>query len=292
MTNATLARRSLAFYARSHLGTIFGSAIATAVLVGALLVGDSVRGSLRQMALSRLGKIEYALASGDRLFRAALGAEVQAEASVGMAAVLQIPGTASNPTGSARAHGVQVNGVDQDFWAFAAAPPSGTINPGETWINARLASQLKTKIGETILIRVPRTSHLSRDAPLSPDEDSTVALRVQVSRVLNDEAFGRFGLAASQVPPMNAFVPLAFLQQKVNATNQANLLLAKTSSSNSLEHSFAKRFTLADAQLLFRPVPNRSELELRSPRVFLDAQIAAAALKMTNAQPVLTYFVN
>ena len=69
MTNWTLARRSVAFYFRSHLGTLLGAAIATAVLTGALLVGDSVRGSLREMALARIGKIDVALASGDRLFR-------------------------------------------------------------------------------------------------------------------------------------------------------------------------------------------------------------------------------
>ena len=55
MTGATLARRSIAYYWRSHLGTIAGAGIATAVLTGALLVGDSVRGSLRAMALARLG---------------------------------------------------------------------------------------------------------------------------------------------------------------------------------------------------------------------------------------------
>ena len=70
ISNWTLARRSVAFYLKSHLGTILGAAIATAVLTGALLVGDSVRGSLRAMALARLGKVDTVLASGDRLFRA------------------------------------------------------------------------------------------------------------------------------------------------------------------------------------------------------------------------------
>src|SRR5688572_8280184 len=82
ISNWTLARRSVAFYFRSHLGTILGAAIATAVLTGALLVGDSVRGSLRSMALARLGKIDAALASGDRLFRSELAQDLQGEAGV------------------------------------------------------------------------------------------------------------------------------------------------------------------------------------------------------------------
>src|SRR5262252_7477687 len=120
LTAAKLARQSIAFYWRSHLGTIAGAAIATAVLTGALLVGDSVRGSLRAMALARLGKVDFALASGDRLFRAALAKEMQVAAPGSqIASVLQLPGTVSTPEGSARANQVQVNGVGTDFWKLA-----------------------------------------------------------------------------------------------------------------------------------------------------------------------------
>ena len=64
-----LIRRSLAYHVRSHLGVILGAAIGTAALTGALLVGDSVRGSLRDHALERLQGVSYALSSGDRFFR-------------------------------------------------------------------------------------------------------------------------------------------------------------------------------------------------------------------------------
>src|SRR5262245_41459257 len=117
MTGVTLARRSIGYYWRSHLGTIAGAAIATAVLTGALLVGDSVRGSLRAMALARLGQVDFALPSGDRLFRAELAQEVQRHSSASaVAALLQLPATASNPDGNARANQVQVNGVQPGFW--------------------------------------------------------------------------------------------------------------------------------------------------------------------------------
>src|SRR5688572_1386225 len=116
ISNWTLARRSVAFYFKSHLGTILGGAIATAVLTGALLVGDSVRGSLRGMALARLGVIQTALASGDRLFRTELAQELGypiviptpmgTQVPVTMVAALQVVGTANTPDGSARANQV------------------------------------------------------------------------------------------------------------------------------------------------------------------------------------------
>ena len=53
MTLLDLARRSAAYYWRTNLAVVFGVAAAVSVLAGALLVGDSVRGSLRDLALGR-----------------------------------------------------------------------------------------------------------------------------------------------------------------------------------------------------------------------------------------------
>ena len=44
MTTFTLILRSLRFHARAHLGALLGAAVGSAVLVGALIVGDAVRG--------------------------------------------------------------------------------------------------------------------------------------------------------------------------------------------------------------------------------------------------------
>jgi len=54
-------RSSLWHYRRVQLATVAGVAVATAVVTGALLVGDSLRGSLRGLTLERLGRIESVL---------------------------------------------------------------------------------------------------------------------------------------------------------------------------------------------------------------------------------------
>src|SRR5512147_121022 len=68
MTTGTLIRRSLRFHWRSHLGVVLGAAIGSAALIGALVVGDSVKGSLRENALHRLGGVSMAMSTGDRFF--------------------------------------------------------------------------------------------------------------------------------------------------------------------------------------------------------------------------------
>src|SRR5688572_23611717 len=55
--------RNLRFFRAANLAVVAGMAVATAVLTGALMVGDSVRGSLRNLAERRLGFVDHALIS-------------------------------------------------------------------------------------------------------------------------------------------------------------------------------------------------------------------------------------
>ncbi|HEV8145821.1 MAG TPA: hypothetical protein VGP79_05555, partial [Bryobacteraceae bacterium] len=75
MRTRTLVLRNLSYYWRTNLAVILGVATAVAVLSGALLVGESVRASLRDLVLQRLGKTE-AVATSAQFFREQLAAEV------------------------------------------------------------------------------------------------------------------------------------------------------------------------------------------------------------------------
>ena len=296
MTLWTLIFRGLRFYARSHLGTLLGAAIGSAILIGALAVGDSVRESLREMALSRLGKTEFALASNDRFFRAKLADELNSTFTKA-APVLQLSATAANDEGTARANQVQVLGVNERFWTFAGKSAQQIIGKESVVLNASLAGQLKTKIGDTVLLRVHKPSLLSRDAPISPQQDFSTAFRLKVSAIVSGAELGNFSLRANQIPPFNAFVPIEFLQGKLGLEGKANLLLASASESQNasekLETSLREHWQLADAELELRPVTNQTVLELRSARVFLDPSIVQAAVNAAApANLVSTYFIN
>ncbi|KAF0178149.1 MAG: hypothetical protein FD161_2086 [Limisphaerales bacterium] len=220
MTLGTLILRSLRFHARSHLGVLLGATLGSAILIGALLVGDSVRGSLRDMALARLGKIEAAMATGDRLFRAELATNLKA------APVLSLPGTANSADGARRANRIHVLGVDEDFWKLAEkAPPFATVPPDSVVLNQALADQLAAKPGDEVLLRINKVSALSQDVALTTRDGQSVALRLRVHAVVGNEQLGRFSLQANQVAPFNAFVPLALLSQRTGAEKKASLAL-------------------------------------------------------------------
>ncbi len=297
MTLWTLILRGLRFHARSHFGTLMGAAIGSAILIGALAVGDSVRESLREMALSRLGKTEFALASNDRFFRARLADEINSAATKA-APVLQLSATAANDEGTARANQVQVLGVNDSFWNFADKnlQKPQTDDPSVA-LNSSLARQLKAKVGDIVLLRVHKPSLLSRDAPISPQQDFSSAFRLKVSAIVAEAELGNFSLRANQVPPFNAFVPIAFLQGKLGLEGKANLLLASSSEKEGalkkLEAALRQHWQLADAELQLRAITNQPILELRSARVFLDPPIVSAAVNAAaQANLAATYFVN
>jgi len=271
---------NLRFHARSNVGTFLGVAVAGAILVGALAIGDCVRESLHDLALARVGRATFALASRDRFFRSGLAANFP-----GAAALLQLPGTAATPDDSARANHVQILGVDGRFWALAQSPPPFSEIPGDSVVlNSALAAQLRAKPGDTIILHAQKPSLLSQEAPISPREDVSTGFRLTVSAVISDAQFGRFGLQANQASPLNAFLPLAWLQDKVDQPGRANLLLTAGPMPDLKQH-----WTLADTGLEWRDVPGG--VELRSGRVFIDPAIVAAA-PTSGRQLVLTYFVN
>ncbi len=87
MTSWMMIKRSLRFYWRTHLGVILGVAVSTAILVGALVVGDSVQHTLKMLALSRLGKVQMAMASPSRYFREGLARDMESALNTSTAPV-------------------------------------------------------------------------------------------------------------------------------------------------------------------------------------------------------------
>jgi ABC-type antimicrobial peptide transport system permease subunit len=320
MNFRTLVARGLRFHWRSHMGVALGAAVATAVLVGALAVGDSVRYSLRAMAVARLGGTETAMTTPDRFFRdqladalAASRSETQIRPGGPLAAptapVVLLRGTAAREDGAARVNQAQVVGVDGRFWMLGGTQNAllfeSRLNGGtqpmladdaqaQAAVNDRTARQLGLRIGDTILVRVEKPSALPLDAPLSTTEDSILAMRVTVGRIVGDDEFGRFGLQANQAAPYNIFLPLAWLQKQLDLAGRANVLLAGGgATAETANAALAGAWQLADAELDLRPLAGGTGLELHSPRVFLDVPVAeAAAHAVPDAVGILTYFVN
>ncbi len=243
MTLKTLITRSLRFHWRGHLGVLLGAAVGSAALIGALVVGDSVRLSLRELALQRLGWVDAAMAPHDRFFTEGLEQHIESHSgrqgddspSAHFASLLKLPGTAARQDGQARANLVNVLGVTPDFWAAVPHTMAATnftpdaaslLPPGSVALNETLAARLRAAPGDDVVLRVHKPSALSREAPITPQNDASIALRLKVHSVVPAERLGNFALKAGATPPLNAFVNRAELAKAAGLAGKANVLLS------------------------------------------------------------------
>lgn len=291
--------RSLRFHHRSHLWIVLGTMLSTAILVGALVIGDSVRQSLRKIVFDRLGTTEFALMSGDRFFQVRMAMDLAESLKTTVAPLLHTRGVAIAEGGQRRANDIQVVGVDARFGEIGGGKDIfGQLAPGEVIVNRPLAERLAIQQGEEILIRMEKRDVMPRDAPLSLDSEMSLARRFVVKSIADDSSFGKFHLRTDQLTPDSAFVSLPFLSEEMGLDDRANVLLlsrriGQALSIQEVEGALGKAWTLSDAGLTLKGIPRGNTVELRSDRVFLDPAVADASRNYSGeVQPVLTYFVN
>lgn len=275
-STGSLARRSAGHYWKHHLVTFLAVALCSAVLTGALMVGQAMRGSLAKRNLERTGNVRSAMHTGDRFFRTALAAQSGAVAGV------LLHGSVASGNRKVRVHNVQILAVPNEFWALGAKTDTPELDPDHFFINQRLAERLGAKLGDSILLRASNPSALPREAVFSADDDTTVTLPGDLGGIVSGEAFGNFALEANPLPPYTVFVSMEHeILKRIDRVGQANLLL----SSDPLDLS---GMTLEDVEL---ELNNKGIL--KSERIFLDdAVIQMAEDSGVGHEPVLTYFVN
>lgn len=295
MGRLRLITRSLVHYRRAHFGLIVGTALSAAILTGALAVGDSVNHTLRTYAMQRIGNAQFAVVSMDRLFSSDLPVALRAQIAAPVTPVLVLPGMAIYQDAAsgkrAQANKVQALGVDEGFWKLSGAAPID-LGRREAVLNEHLAQLLGAKAGDTVALRISTPSLLSRDAPLSSrEEESSRRANFTVRAIATDAQFGRFSLAASQLPPANFFVNLSDLQELAGSEHQANLLLiGEGASMQEVDSAFARAWKPSYSGLH----ANRrgTIVQLETNRIFFDEPTSNAALELPGAQGTLTYLVN
>ncbi len=310
---ATLCLRSLAHHRRAGIAVALGAAVGTAVLTGALLVGDSMRGSLRDVALSRLGAVDYALRSG-RFFRQTLADDIAADERFQARFRLAVPlimlrGAATHPTSHATVHRVNVLGVDDRFSALDTsgrprdAPTAGSR---QVLLNHPLAKQLGAKMGDDILLRVTRPTNVSTEMLLGRRDATAMSVRLSVAGVIPATGLGQFGLEPKQSLPLNAYLPLDSLQRLLGQPNRVNTILVvhrdlpdgrRANEPESLQGILHHHASLSDVGLSLRVDETHGYVALESSSFLLEPPVEAAAMETAAdlglaPSRVLTYLAN
>ena len=306
---ATLIRRNLRHYWRTELAVVAGVGVAVAVLAGALLVGDSVRASLRDLFLLRLGSVDYAISSGG-LFREGLARDIEgrtgfSESFRAACPILALEGVVVHQSSGRRALGVQVYGVDRRFWSFHQRAPAGPQGR-EILLSDALTRELAAANGDSVLVRLEKPAAIPGEFLHGRREDRGRAIRFSSAGALSPADLGDFSIRPQQGAVRAVFVPLVRLQKELEQPGRANSLLISEKSpaagrrqrlEGRLEGLLREAFALEDLGIRIRALDAARGLSVESDGGLLSdgvagqARAAAAALGL-RAAPVFTYLAN
>jgi ABC-type antimicrobial peptide transport system permease subunit len=298
---------SIRHYWQISVAVAIGVATATAVITGALLVGDSMRGSLADLTVERLGATETMVAPigffdvagitvGDvrpipLIFFSTGIAESSKETNVkklGLDPLIR------------RAGSVQIIGVDESFWNLDSLGIRPEKFPDDTGvvINRSAADELAVHAGDRITIRLPADQAVPADSPLGRRDATSEGLpRMEVLAVIDDRGLGRFSLSPSQAAPQNIYVSRKVIGEVLDREDQANLLLFD----RDIDPSYFN-VDLDDLGLSLRRVKKQFEgktvfdyYTLTSDRLLLPGIVVDEVideLGSQNVAPVTTYLAN
>jgi ABC-type lipoprotein release transport system permease subunit len=293
-----LTKASLRYYAATNALVVLGVAVAVAVLAGALLVGASVRESLKQIALGRLGNTDV-IVSSPTFFRTALADDVGNREPGGgsrVAPLIVAAGAVSSDESKRSAGRVMVYGIDNRFGSFHGVQGL-SISGREALVSEALATELGAKAGDSITLRVAKPTDIPLSSLQGRREVTGQRIRLTIARVLDRASLGEFSLAPSQGPVLALYVPMARLQSDLNIGDRVNtLLMQQTGEGDPLYEAIAPAAQLDDYGLRTRRAPDgHTIIESRAgvlPDALAEGVRAVAADAGLRSEPVLTYVAN
>ncbi len=303
MQTTRLLKRSLAYYWQTNLVVVLGVAIAVSVLAGALLIGESVRSSLRDLSSQRLGKTDD-LISSTGFFREQLATDLEQPNGIGVTVpLIALKGVVVHEPSKRRAGDVNVYGVDDRFWKFhgisgVTAPQSRQVSLSES-----LATELNSAPGDSILLRLEKPSDIPVESLHGRKEDPGRTIRLNAGNALGGDSLGEFSLQPQHGAVRAAFVSLSFLARELEQVGRVNTILVSRlpgTSSADQEKSIASllksKSDLSDLGLKLRPLGGRGML-LETESKIVNDHIASAARDTAGALslrtvPVLSYLAN
>ncbi len=289
MRTIQLLKRSLAYYWHTNLVVVLGVAVAVSVLAGALLIGESVRGSLRDLSTRRLGKTDDLITSAN-FFREQLAADLGVTCPL-----IAMKGVVVYEPNKRRAGDVKVYGVDERFWKFNGVSGEAAPQNGEALVSESLAGELGSAPGESLLLRLEKPSDIPVESLHGRKENPGKTIRLTVARVLGGESLGEFSLQPQQDAVKAIFVSLSFLQRELEQQDRVNTILVSRQQ-QSIEALLKSKATLEDLGLKLRVINDQS-ISVESAGKIINEHVATAVAQAAQSLslrtvPVLSYLAN
>ena len=290
-----LVLRSIKFYKKPVLFQLILVMLLSAVITGSLLVGTSVKESLKKSSAGHLGNTGILISSGTRYFTSDLPQRLNDSSGISCVGILDLQGYCQSLGSQKGAFNIHIYGINNDFFKFNGQD-SIDLKPGEIAVNKRLSEYLGVAEGDELIIRFTEISDIPRDAPFAPSDGLSKSIVAKVGRVLDPAETGNFSISISQITPMNIFVNLKDIEDNSDKPIKLNRILIRKDKKYSVAGISAilqKSLKFSDIGLNLRLIKKTGEYEISSDRIFIDKEIInTIESKLPGAAPLLTYLGN
>ena len=283
-----LLRRNLSYYWPIHLAVVLGVATAVAVLTGALSIGESVRASLRELLLNRLGNVDLVI-SATGYAREQLAKDLESSNQFSShfqsaCPLIMLEGIVTHQENRRRAFGVQVYGVDARFWMFHGKNLENRFQDDRSGgLSPSLSQELGVKPGDSVLLRVQKPSAIPAEFLHGRRDDQGHTLRLNATPEL--AALAEFSVRPQQTDVRAVFVSLRRLQKELQLDGKINtILVSERKRSQEWEHSkgqletiIRERFQLEDLGVKVRVLEQQHCLALESESALINRDLERAA---------------
>ena len=237
------------FHIKGNLAVLMGIVIATASLTGALLVGDSLRGSLADTVKNKLIWVNEAVLA-QRFFNeqivVKLGEKTAIPAII-LKASIQVRDDQDCLV--TQISSAQVVAVPEEFWQDEGKSAQWKNLKG-AWLNHQAAIGLKISEKQNVVLRIEKPSAIPRESFLGNREDVVDSITLEVEKVLDrSDKYAGFNLFPGMDAPATIFVPLQLVQEKLGVTSKINSILT---SKSGMQDKFRSLLTLSDYELTFK----------------------------------------
>lgn len=257
-------QRNLKHFARYYRLILFSVVVAVMVIVGSLVIGDSVRATLRHQVEERLGRAESVIFARQSLLEEEV---LQHPLLADARAYMLVEGFLSY---EGRMLPVMVWGADVE----------------QAMINEPLQEELGGMPADDIVLRLPATGMVPSGS-LFVTENYTTSLRVAIAGVTSAEEGGNMNLRNEQIRPLNIFIPRQTLAQAMEREGKINLILADNLLTRE-QWGEVWQPRLSGLKI----VGSTDFSEVTSLRIFLQEQVVESLCESKEANRLYSYLAN
>jgi len=271
MNIKSLTRKNRSYYSRYYKLIAIASLITVAVIIGSMVVGDSVRMTLVRQVEERLGTTETVIFSRNSFISES---------------ILKTPLLETSARGILLTNGFVSQGKKL-IPVFVWGVDDGSVPKDSVKMNPALAAEMKLEGPNDIVLRLP-ASGLVPSGSLFVTENYTSSLRLAYSGIVQVKEGGNISLRNEQIIPFNIFVNRQNLAEVLDVEGKINLILVD------------KPVSVADLSKVWEYTSSGLKVskkngvtEITSDRVFLQQEVAQTICR-NNRQPnrLFSYLAN